>query len=126
MNIETKTVKNDVTEYEKFGWKHTEDASRGTGPCHRTVKILARDKDMKNYQKIKALEDKYFSLKTQKRTYNPVDPSICIILFILFLIPGFIYVYYKDKQKQSIEYENKRIQSQMDLILKQVKPLLVK
>lgn len=28
MNIETKTVSDEVSEYLKFGWKHTEDTSK--------------------------------------------------------------------------------------------------
>ncbi len=126
MNIETKTIREDTSEYEKFGWKRTEDVRRRTGPVHHNEHVLARDKDMKNYRSIKTLEDKYFALKAQKQTYKLVDGTVCFILFLLFLIPGFIYVSYKSKQKENIEYENKRIQSKMDAILKEAKPLLVK
>lgn len=126
MNIETKTTREDTSEYEKFGWKHTEDTRRRTGPVHHIEHILARDKDMKNYRSIKTLEDKYFALKEQKQTYKPIDGGTCFMLFLLLLIPGFIYISYKTKQKENIEYQNKCIQVKMDAILKEVKPLLAK
>jgi hypothetical protein len=73
MNIETKTVRNNVEEYLKFGWKHTEDTRVRSGRTSHTEHILARDKDMENYRLIAALEAKYFNLKSQLKTYTPMD-----------------------------------------------------
>lgn len=71
MNIETKTVRNNVEEYLKFGWKHTEDTRVRSGRTSHTEHILARDKDMENYRLIAALEAKYFNLKSQlKHTHQ--------------------------------------------------------
>lgn len=39
--------------------------------------VLARDMDLPNYRLIKALDDKYFALKAQKKVYAPIydDPK---------------------------------------------------
>ena len=124
MNIETKTVVGDTAEYEKFGWEHTEDARVGNGRSHHTEHILARDKDMPNYRLIAALDTKYFSLKSQKKTYEPMDPFWGIVAFFLFVIPFVIYAAVKSSQKRSIDEHNANIQRQMNDILKEVAPLL--
>ena len=124
MNIETKTVRNNVEEYLKFGWKHTEDTRVGGGRSHHTEHILARDKDMENYRLIAALEAKYFNLKSQLKTYQPMDPLLGLVAFLCFIIPFIIYAVVKSNQKSKIEYNNTKIRTQMDAVLKKVKPLL--
>ena len=124
MNIETKTVRGDTAEYEKFGWKHTEDTRVRSGRTHHTEHILARDKDMPNYRLIAALDTKSFSLKSQKKTYEPMDPLWGIVTFLLFVIPFVIYAVVKSSQKRSIAEHNANIQRQMNDILKEVAPLL--
>lgn len=124
MNIETKTVRNNVDEYLKFGWKHTEDTRVRHGRTHHTEHILARDKDMENYRLIAALESKYFNLKGQLKTYQPMDPLWGIVAFLFFIIPFIIYAVVKSNQKSKIEEHNANIHRQMDAVLKEVKPLL--
>lgn len=124
MNIETKTVMNNVEEYLKFGWKHTEDTSVRSGRTYYTESILARDKDMENYRLIAALEAKYFNLKSQLKTYQPMDPLWGIVAFLCFIIPFIIYAVVKSNQKSNIEANNANIRKQMDAVLKEVQPLL--
>lgn len=124
MNIETKTTRQNYEEYLNFGWEHTEDAMVRCGKHHRTEHILARDKDMENYRVLEALENKYFKLKEQKQSYNPIDGGICFALFVLFIIPGILYVCYKSKQKEHIYAHNRSLQSQMDVVVKEAKELL--
>lgn len=73
MNIETREVhlgwsekgerERNLKVYESFGWKYTQDVHRG----RTSFNVLARDMDMPNYRLIKALDDKYFALKAQKK-----------------------------------------------------------
>lgn len=124
MNIETKTVRNNVEECLKFGWKHTDDTRVRSGRKHHTEHILARDKDMENYRLIAALEAKYFNLKSQLKTYQPMDPLWGIAAFLCFIIPFIIYAVVKSNQKSNIEANNANIRKQMDAVLKEVQPLL--
>ena len=124
MNVETKTVGCEVEEYLKFGWKHTEDTRVRVGRSSHTRHILARDKDMPNYRLIAALENKYFTLKSQKKYYNSIDPLWCLVAFLVFIVPGIIYVVVKHNQKKNIEAHNYAIQRQMDAVLAEVKPLI--
>ena len=124
MNIETKTVRRDVEDYVKFGWKHTEDTRVRHGRTHHTEHILARDKDMPNYRLVTALETKYFSLKSQLKIYQPMDPLWGIVAFLCFIIPFIIYFAVKSKQKSDIEAHNANIRRQMSEVLKEVAPLI--
>lgn len=124
MNIETKTVRNNVEEYLKFGWKHTEDTRVKQGRTHHTEHILARDKDMENYRLIATLEAKYFNLKSQLKIYKPMDVGASIFAFLCFIIPFVIYAGVKSNQKNNIEAHNANIHNQMDDVLKEVQSLL--
>lgn len=106
MNIETKTVREDPTDYTYFGWKHTEDTRVRTGKIRRTEHILARDKDMPNYKLIVALETKYFTNKRMLKSYKPIDGTLCFLLFLLAIIPGIIYLVYKLSEQSRVESYN--------------------
>lgn len=124
MNIETKSVAGDISIYLKFGWKHTEDTHGRHGPHYRTRHVLARDKDNPNYRLLAALEQKYFALKGQLKTYEPMDPLISILLFLLLILPFVFYANVKLTQKQEVEAHNAKIKAQMDKVLKEAAPLL--
>ncbi len=123
MNIETITVRRDVADYEKFGWKQT-DTRRTGGRARRTEYILARDKDRANYRLIATLERKYFSLKAQLKTYQPIEPEIALLCFVLLVIPLFIYLGVKYHQKQEVMANNRTILEEMKKVEKEVAPLL--
>lgn len=124
MNVETKTVAHEYGEFILFGWKKTEETRVRSGRTYHTRYVLARDKDMENYRLISALESKYFHLRSQKKTYTPMEPRNVALAFLIFLIPGIIYVTVKSKQKKKIQAYNREIQKEMDAVLAEVKPLL--
>lgn len=124
MNVETKTIGSGIDEYSKFGWIHTENVSKRSGRLYYNEYVLVRDKDMQNYKLIKALESKYFALKSQKRCYEPIDGLWCFVAFVCLIIPGIIYVAFKLNQKTRIENFNANIQNKMDAVLKEVAPLI--
>ena len=135
MNIETREVslgwnkdgerEKNLKVYETFGWKYTQDARHG----RVTYNVLARDMDMPNYRLIKALDDKYFALKAQKKTYTPIydEPVNFLIMFLLlllFVVPLIIYLVFKGSQKARIAEHNANLDRQMNEILKEASALL--
>ena len=123
MNIETKIVKKDASEYLNFGWKQNEVTRVRSGRAHHFEYVLARDKDMPHYDELVSLERKYFGLKAQKRTYEPIDGLICLLAFLCLIFPGIIYVAYKCSQKNEIETNNANVQSQMNDVLAKARTL---
>lgn len=132
MPIEEFVTSYGYSEYENFGWKlvntKTSTHSHSRGPHHYTTKstsyILHRDTDMPNYKLIKAYEDKYFYLKNQRKYYKKADPSTAFLLFILFVIPGIIYLSIKSSKKKRINEHNNRISKEIDETLEKAKELL--
>ena len=135
MNIETREVhlgrsdngerEKNLKVYESFGWKDTQDVHSG----RFSHELLARDMDMPNYRLIKALDDKYFALKAQRKVYTPIyeEPINFLIMFlllILFVIPLVIYLLIKSGQKEKVEEHNAELERQMDEILKEARSLL--
>lgn len=135
MNIETKEVhlgwgdkgerEKNLKVYESFGWKYTQDVRRGKS----SYNVLARDMDMPNYRLIKALDDKYFALKEQKKYYKPIydDPFNFFQMFlmlVLFVFPLVIYLVFKSRQKARIQEHNTDLERQMEECLKEARALL--
>ena len=135
MNIETREVvlawgekgerERDLKVYESFGWKYTQDVHRGRS----SYNLLARDMDMPNYRLIKALDDKYFALKAQKKVYTPIydEPINFLVMFlllILFVFPLVIYLLFKSSQKEKIQEHNAKLEREMEDILKEARSLL--
>ena len=126
MNIETMTLGGavDARDYIYFGWQHTKDEYHRSGRSSWMSRIFARDMDMPNYKSIAELERKYFALKGQKKTYEPISVKWCFVALLCFLVPGIIYIAVKVNQKKRIREHNEQLQKQMDAVLALVKPLL--
>ena len=135
MNIETREVilgwddkgerERNLKVYESFGWKYTQDVRRAKSSCN----LLARDMDMPNYRLIKALDDKYFALKEQKKYYKPIydDPLNFFGMFLMllfFVFPLVIYLVFKSRQKARIQEHNADLERQMEECLKEARALL--
>ena len=135
MNIETREVslgwsengerERNLKVYESFGWQYTQDVRRGRS----SYNLLARDMDMPNYPLIKALDDKYFALKAQKKVYTPIyeEPINFLVMFLLlisFVIPLVIYLLFKGRQKARIQDHNAELEREMENILKEARSLL--
>lgn len=113
MDIETISIRGPIDDYLIFGYQLSDDVRVRHGRIHHTEHILVRDKNMKNYSLIRQLEASYFSLKRQLKTYKEIDKGTCLVLFLLFIIPGILYVVFKKEQKQSIDDYNQKIKAQM-------------
>lgn len=119
MNIETTTVRRDMEDYLKFGWKHTEDVRVRHGRRHSTEYVLARDKDMPHYRLVEMLEKQYFALKAQKKSEVEIHWDVFFILFLLLIIPGILYLLDRKGKNQEIQQKNEQIQRKMNDIAKE-------
>jgi len=119
MNIETKTVRNGVEDYLKFGWKHTEDIRTRHIKHHHIESVLARDKDMPHYRLISMLEKQYFTLKSGLKSEIEIHWDVFFILLLLFIIPGVIYLSVCKRKNQEIQQQNAAIYRKMNEVAKE-------
>lgn len=125
--METKTVRNakEIEIYKHFGWKKSQTKRERHGRLFHDVYILSRDETMKNYDKLVGLEKRYLSNMSQLQTYkNDNVFFIALVLLLLFIIPGVIYLIYKNKQKNEININNTKIQKKLKEIIKEADALL--
>ena len=68
---------------------------------HYVKLILERDTKMENYDRIKQLENTYFSImeREPEPEYIPISKGILIIGLLLYVIPGALYLAYKLKKR---------------------------
>lgn len=106
---------NDLT---AFGWQKTEVIQERHGRSTYDYQILAREKDMPNYEKLSSLEKRYELAKSNLRTYSGIDFLTALLLFLLFIVPGVIYVVYKNTKKEEIETNNYKCEQTMKAAVK--------
>lgn len=125
MAFQEKRVSNyDVTENENFGWKKVSEVRVRHGRHHHFESVMQRDCDMPNYASLVKLEERYYSLKSQLKCFQPIDPAICILGFLFFILPGLIYVIVKSNQKNEIDENNINIERRMKNTVAEAKKLL--
>ena len=106
----------DIPALKKFGWRYAEEFSDLPQEISSPSKFLARDKDMPNYELILALENKYFATKNKIVTYEPANPFIIIILFVIGLLPGVLYLLFKSNEKNEYDSYNSKLKKEMESI----------
>ena len=130
MSLETKQVpadyqkKTDEIELRRaFGWRYVDDTHRGR--THSLFLILERDTEIKHYEELNKLEQRYDSLGKQYRTYFPItDSPEMFLLILLFLFPFVLYCIFKSNQKKRIAENNVRIKKEQADIVQEAKALL--
>ena len=118
--IETKEIglygdqkqKDYINDLTAFGWQATQTASRRSGRSSHTVQIMARETTMPHYNDYRRLEENYETAKGNKKYYNSMEGLTVLLLFLIFIIPGIIYVAYKSNQKANIEEHNHQCEIQ--------------
>ena len=113
-----------IEDLESFGWEKTEKVSTGYGRNHSAHYVLVRDTEMADYEKICNLEKKYETAKHNMKCYDYLEPEIIVLLFILFIIPGIIYVCYTLENKRKIELNNYWCQEEMNAAKDAAKKLI--
>ena len=130
MNLETKEPyvgtttrkEEEIALRKNFGWSYIKDKHVSRGGLHI---VLQRDRDMKNYKEISYCEEKYDSLKSQKKTYFPItDSPEMFLLILVFIFPFVLYCVFKSNQKQRYKEINESLQRQMDECVAKAKALL--
>ena len=127
--IETKKVlsyepREYIEDLKSFGWQQTDEIEERSGRHTTRYIILARDKEMQNYNQIVELESKYKSLRSKLETYEPIDGIYALILFLILILPGIVYVVFKNKQKGRIQNNNNLVRSQMKEVVESSRKLL--
>ena len=84
-----------------------------------TVLYLKRDSNIKNYDKLKELQDEYFNLARNKKKPKKINKFLLFILLLLGIIPGIIYLISHNKKDFEKINDNR-----MDEILAEAKSLL--
>ena len=84
-----------------------------------TVLYLKRDSNIKNYDKLKKLQDEYFNLARNKKKPKKINKFLLFILLLLGIIPGIIYLISHNKKDFEKINDNR-----MDEILAEAKSLL--
>ena len=76
-----------------------------------TITYLKRDTNRKNYDKLVELQDEYFNLSRlqhEKPKPKKVNKLLFLFLFILGIIPAFIYlIAVKSKKSKKVDYTNR-------------------
>jgi len=84
-----------------------------------TVLYLKRDSNIKNYDKLKKLQDEYFNLARNKKKPKKINKFLLFTLLLLGIIPGIIYLISHNKKDFEKINDNR-----MDEILAEAKSLL--
>lgn len=87
-----------------FGWQKVEKVTRGG----KDFQVITRDTDMSNYDKLKALEEKYNVARNSVVVYEEPNAFMVFLLFLLFVFPGVLYLVKKSKDKKEIALNNQR------------------
>ena len=74
---------------------------------HYVKLVFNRDTKMEHYDRIKELENTYFSIMNQEPDYFPVKINFAIagVLLLMYVIPGVIYLVFKSRAKKKAEAE---------------------
>ena len=75
-----------------------------------TIIYLKRDSNIKNYDKLKALQEEYFLLCNKKKEKpKKINGFLLFILLLLGIIPGLIYLIIKGHKKNNIVNNEARL-----------------
>ncbi len=125
MDIEVMApLANEVEDRKKFGWKNANEFPDFPANLSNSSQILARDKDMPNYDTITALEKKYETLKKAYLHYEPMNIAFAILTFCLGIIPFLIYLLVRANNKRNVESHNMFVYKELDSVKNEASALL--
>lgn len=105
-----------------FGWKFKKHYNKGDTQFDE----YERDKSMPYYEDFRNLENRYYKLEKSLQNEVSFSPIIFILLFILFIVPSFVYYFnYLRKKKKEEELNNDK-KLQMASIINDCKALNIK
>ncbi|HNX15826.1 MAG TPA: hypothetical protein PKO28_00400 [Bacilli bacterium] len=110
--------------YEAFGFRWVEDKTVRSGPLHLLKSVMILDRSNPHADELKAFMEQYDALEHKRKYYEDIDFLLALLCFLLFIIPGIIYVAFKLNQKQKIEEHNYFIEIDQKKLIEKAKPLL--
>ena len=126
--VETKEVELYRTEYIKalyyFGWKKIKEISKPSGRQNHKFAVFERDTSINNYEALKSLESEYSKALYNKKTYNPINIKAALISLCFFIIPGLVYIIFKNLQKSKIKKHNNECEDIMTNAINKAKELI--
>jgi len=99
-----------------------------------TALLLERDTNASGYARLAELENQFDNLHVPERPhrYSTGDPNepelnniLLIVLFILYIVPGVLYLIFHMHKKQKYADELKRTEAEIDDILRQKQLIVV-
>ncbi len=84
---------------------------------------MTRETSMEHYDDLRKLENEYEAAKSQIKSYRSMETSTVLLLFLLFIVPGIIYVNYKKCQKMDIDKNNLDCKNKMLQVLAEAKEI---
>ncbi len=125
--IETKEIysseKEEINDNLAFGWQATQETSVKTGKTHHMETILAREMNIPHYNEYVQLEKQYYSLKSQFKYYESMEPFTVACYLLFLIIPGVLYIIFRLKKKKKIEKFNNSLKEQMAKTVDQARNL---
>ena len=102
-----------IQDLKAFGWQPTEEVTEKHGRSSQRYQVMARETTMPNYNKYHDLEMEYEDAKSSIRTYNSMEFSTLLVLFLLLIIPCVLYIVFKNIQKARIKKNNNECHERM-------------
>lgn len=96
-----------------FGWQPTQETTRRSGKLHSKYQIMARDTSMEHYNDYRRLEIDYETAKGEFKYYSEMEFLTVLLLLVLFIIPGVLYIVFKNNQKKEIGVHNYKCREKM-------------
>lgn len=106
-----------------FGWQTTQESHERFGHSTRRYQIMARDMSIEHYNDLIKLENDYETAKSQIKSYSSMEFGIVILLLLLFIIPGVIYIAFKNNQKNAINENNQKCNNRMQQAVTEARKL---
>jgi hypothetical protein len=110
--------------YETFGFRWLEEKTVHRGRTHHLKLVMVLDTNNPHSHELKALAEHYDAYNQKRKYYEEMEFTTILLLFLLFIIPGILYIVYKLNQKKRFAEYNAEIEIQKGKLLEKAKPLL--
>lgn len=102
-----------ISDLLNFGWVKADIVVERHRRGSHEAQALVRDTDIAHYSEFQRLEKEYDRNKKSEQRYEPMSGGTAFILLLLLILPGIIYIIYKNLQKNSIETHNANCNASM-------------
>ena len=100
------------------------EISKPSGRQNHIFTVFERDTSINKYEALKSLETEYSKSLYNKKTYNSINIKTALISLCFFIIPGLVYIIFKNIQKSKIKKHNNECEEKMNNIINKAKELI--